>query len=36
MHGTHNHWLDEKFTLIALLEEVGCGCHTEVYLLVFR
>jgi len=36
MHGTHNHGLDEKFTLIALLEEVGCGYHTEVYLLVFR
>jgi len=36
MHGTYNHGLDEKFTLIALLEKVGYGCHTEVYLLVFR
>jgi hypothetical protein len=36
MHGTHNHGLDEKFTLIALLAEVGCGCHMEVYLLLFR
>jgi len=36
MHCTHNHGLDEKFTLIALLEEMGCGFHAEVCLLVFR
>jgi hypothetical protein len=33
---THKHGLDEKFTFRALLEKAGYGCHTEVYLLVFR
>jgi hypothetical protein len=36
MHSTDDHGLAEDCALIALREEVGCGCNMEINLLVFR